>query len=157
MTCIIVSDGSELLHQCKNEKEKPYPEIKRRLREIIWELYSSGYDSFFLNCEYGIPLWAAETICAMKMYNDIKLNIVIPYEEQASNWCDEHRDRYFNVHSKADSVIMADKHYCDDCYDRADDIMIAESDLLTVFGKKGNGLYAESCARKKNIEIMYFQ
>lgn len=91
------------------------------------------------------------------MYNDIKLNIVMPYEEQASNWCEEHRDRYFNVHAGADSVIMADKQYCSDCYAKADDIMITQSDLLAVFGKKGNSLYAESCAAKKNIKIMYFQ
>ena len=157
MNCTIVSDGSELLLQCKNEHEKPYPEIKEKLREIIWTLYCEGYDTFYLNSEYGIPLWAAEAICAMKMYNDIKLNIVIPYEEQASYWCDEYRDRYFNVHAKSDSVIMADKRHCDDCYAEADDIMIAESDLLAVFGKKGNSLYAENCARKKNIKIMYFQ
>lgn len=157
MVCTIVSDGSELLHQCKNEHEKPYPEIKERLRETIWTLYCEGYDTFYLNSEYGIPLWAAETICAMKMYNDIKLNIVMPYEEQASNWCEEHRDRYFNVHAGADSVIMADKQYCSDCYAKADDIMITQSDLLAVFGKKGSGIYAESCAAKKNIKIMYFQ
>ena len=92
----------------------------------------------------------------MKMYNDIELNIIMPYEEQAAGWSDEHRERYFKVHSKSDKVIMSDTQYYDDCYDEADNIMIAESDLLAVFGKKGTCLYAESCARKKNIKIMYF-
>lgn len=136
MVCTIVSDGSELLLKCKNEKEKPYPEIKERLREIIWSLYRKGYDTFYLNGEYGVPLWSAEIICAMKMYSDIELNIVMPYEEQASDWCEEHRDRYFKVHSKADDVIMANTQYCGDCYAEADDIMLDESDLLAVFGKE---------------------
>lgn len=111
MTCAIVSDGSELLEQCKNEHEKSYPEIKEQLRKEIWKLFCNGYDTFYLNGEYGIPLWAAEAICAMKMYNSIKMNIIVPYEEQAANWCEEHRDRYFKVHSEADSVVFADKRY----------------------------------------------
>lgn len=156
MICTIISDGSELLFQCKKENEKPYYQIKEQIREIIWKLYCDGYDTFYLNSEYGIPLWAAEIICAMKIYNDIKLNIVMPYEEQAAKWCGEVRERYFNVHSKSDSVIMVSTQYYDDCYDEADTIMIDESDLLAVFGKSENVLYAESCARKKNIKIMYF-
>ena len=31
MICTIISDGSELDRNCRNEKEKPYPEIKGRL------------------------------------------------------------------------------------------------------------------------------
>lgn len=80
MNCTIVTTGEELLLECKNENEKPYPAIKVRLRNAIWELYCKGVDSFYLNCEYGVPLWAAEIICALKMYNDIELHIVMPYE-----------------------------------------------------------------------------
>lgn len=156
MVCTIISDGEELLHQCKNENEKPYPEIKKRLREIIWSLYQSGFDIFYLNCEYGVPLWAAEIICALKIYNDMELHIVTPYEEQAVNWCEEHRERYFKVHSKADSVVMASTQYCDNCYEYADNIMIDESDLLAVFGEKGKRPHAEKYAEENNVKIIYF-
>lgn len=49
MTCTIILTGEELNFVCKNEKEPPYPEIKAKLREKIWELYCRGYDrlSFF--------------------------------------------------------------------------------------------------------------
>lgn len=156
MVCTIISDGGELLRQCKNEHEKPYTEIKEKLRQIIWELYKCGFDTFYLNCEYGVPLWAAEIICAMKIYSDIELHIVTPYEEQAVNWCEEHRERYFKVHSKADGVVMASTQYYDGCYEKADDMMIAESDLLAVFGGKGKRTRTESSVKENNVKIMYF-
>lgn len=83
MTCTIISAGEELLLDNKNEHEPPYPMIKEKLRELIWELYCKGYHCFYVNCEYGVPLWTAEIIAALKMYNDITLNIVLPYEEQS--------------------------------------------------------------------------
>ena len=47
MTCTIISTGEELKLVCKNENEPPYPEIKAKLREKIWELYCKGYDRFW--------------------------------------------------------------------------------------------------------------
>ena len=81
MTCTIISTGDELNIACKNENELPYPEIKAKLREKIWELYCKGYDSFWINCEYDVQLWCGEIISALAMYNDIELNIAMPYEE----------------------------------------------------------------------------
>lgn len=46
MTCTIISTGEKLNLVCKNEKEPPYPEIKEKLFEKIWELYCKGYDRF---------------------------------------------------------------------------------------------------------------
>ncbi len=79
MNCTIISTGFENRLTCKNEYEKPYPEMKQILRETIWKAYCSGYTDFYVNCEHGIPLWAAEIICALKLYNNIKLHIIILY------------------------------------------------------------------------------
>lgn len=46
MICTIVSMGEELNLTCKNEHESPYPKIKARLHEKIWELHCKGYDRF---------------------------------------------------------------------------------------------------------------
>lgn len=154
MICAIVSTGEELLLKCKNEHESPYPEIKAKLRDKIWELYCKGYNSFYVNCEYGVPLWTAEIICAMKMYNDIRLNIVMPYEEQSADWNEEYRDRYYDVHACADNVYMIGTRYSSDCYDKADRYMIDNSDILLVCGKGESGLYSVKYANERGVECI---
>ena len=159
MVCTIISTGEELMQNCKNEYEPPLADIKGKLREIIWGLYCNGYDSFYLNCEYGIPLWSAEIICALKKYNDIKLNIAMPYEEQANDWYEDQRERYFSVHSLADDVHMLNTQFYEKCYDEADEYMIDQSDLLLVFGIKNSGdfLHSIKYARKNHVECMYLK
>lgn len=157
MTCTIISDGSEVLQNCQNEFEPPYAEIKKQLREAVGKLLFEGYDTFYVNCEYGVPLWTAEIICALKLYNNVTLNIVMPYENQVANWCEEHRDRFFKIHANADSVVMADTQYYSDIYEVADEMMINKSDLLAAFGRNSDKTYAAGYARKKKTAIKYFR
>lgn len=138
MTCTILSTGEELDLICKNEKEPPYPTIKAKLREKIWELYCQGYDRFYVNCEYGVPLWSAEIITALRIYNKIELHIVMPFEEQSTNWADEFRERFFRLHSLADSVHMITSHYSADCYEQAELYMTGHSDLALVIGSRND-------------------
>ncbi len=53
-----------------------------------------------------MPLWCGEIITALAMYNDIELNIAMPYEEQSTNWVEEHRDRFFKLHAESDNVAI---------------------------------------------------
>lgn len=155
MRCTIVSNRKELALKCKNECEKPYAEIKKALLEKIRSLFLRGYDEFYVNCEYGIPLWAAETICSLQIYNDIYLYIVAPYEEQTTNWSEEHRNRYFSVHSKSDSVEFAEIQYTEDSYDIADEKMIDGSNLLLVYGSEKDNIYAVQYAKKVNCKTEF--
>lgn len=153
MNCTIISDGSELKGGCRNEHEKKCLIIKRQLQEVIWQLYCDGYDNFYVNCEYGIPLWSAEIISALKMYNIINLNLVIPYEEQSTDWDESVRDRYFNIHVIADTVTFACTKYESRCYKIADEIMIDECSLLVIFSEQNRKLYAEKYASERNVAI----
>lgn len=155
MTCTIISTGEELNLVCKNENELPYPEIKVKLREKIWELYCKGYDSFWINCEYGVPLWCGEIISALAMYNDIELNIAMPYEEQSTNWVNEHRERFFDIHAESDHVELISNNYTDDCYELADEHMIDNSDLLLVIGITSN-CYGASYAKGRGVKLDNF-
>ena len=153
MVCAIISDRYEQHFACKNENEKPYTAIKAALREEIWKLYREGYDEFTVNCEYGIPLWSAEIIAALKMYNDIRLCITVPYEEQCRDWSEELRDRYYSVHASADEVIMCSPHYSAECYNKADEEMIDRSDMLMLFSGYDETVYAEAYAHRYDVEI----
>lgn len=136
MTYTISSTGFEKKFTRKNEHEEPYLTIKKQLCNFIWKAYISGVSSFCVNCEYGIPLWAAEIICALKQYNNIRLHIVIPFEEQTTDWGENLRDRYFAIHEKADTVVMASNQYTPNCYNLADEIMAANSDMIFIFAEK---------------------
>lgn len=145
MVCTIISSGIEFEAKKYNEFEEPIVTIKEKLRNAIWHLYCKGYNVFYLNCEYGIPLWSAEIITALKLYNDISLRLVIPYEEQTTDWYEDIRDRYFTVHEKADTIEFASSQYSEDCYELCSEIMIEQSDLLLVFGEcKASEDYAKN-------------
>ena len=65
-----------------------------------------GITDFICNCEIKIPLWAAGKILFIKNQQSIRLNVAVPYENQAMRWTDEWRERYYNIHAQSDSVIM---------------------------------------------------
>lgn len=123
MKCTIVSTGFEEALLEHSEHEGPIPGLKLLLLNEIWKLYIKGVSDFYVNCERGIPLWAAEIICALKMYNKIALHIVVPHENQAEDWNDDLHERYFKVHSKADSVEIITAHKNGSCYDDAERVM----------------------------------
>ena len=112
---------------------------------LVQALIAQGYDSFYVNCEYGVPLWAAEFIIMLKKLNRIELHAVIPYEEQTTDWSEELRDRYFAVHELTDSVEMACTQYQEECYKIAEQRMIDVCDLLVICGSLPEAAdYAES-------------
>lgn len=91
-------------------------------------------------------MWAAEIIANLKQHNQIKLNIVAPYEEQCLDWSEDKRDRYYYVHEKSDTVEFASSNYDSGCYDTAVEMMIEESDLVIIFGNSEKAEhYAEEC------------
>lgn len=153
MTCTIISTGEELELACKNENEPPYPAIKQNLLDKIWELYCMGYDRFWVNCEYGVPLWCGEIITALGIHNDIGLHIAMPYEEQSTNWAEELRDRFFAVHARAESVQIVSARYDEDCYRRADELMTEEADMLLIVGSRGEQDHIRVLAEENTIKI----
>jgi len=153
MTCTIISSGDEFRTLCRNESEQPFFGIKVKVQEKIWEPYQKGYDRFYVNCDYGTPMWAAEFILNLKAGNRIELHIMTPYEEQSTKWPEELRNRYFDIHEKADSVTLAHTQYHPFCYYETDKRMIDESDLVLIFGDNGSITWAEKHAQKKGIPI----
>lgn len=155
MICTIISNGKENKYLIKNEKRRAYVKIKARLEERILQLYNEGYNEFYVNCEYGIPLWAAEIINALKFHKDVRLHIIIPYEEQAAKWRVKLRIRYFAENVKSDSSVFAKTGYTDNCYDIADEMMIEKSDAVLICGEKADKPHAEKFAEQMNKKIMY--
>ncbi len=153
--CAIAATGFRNLKLGFNEHEKPLSDLKRNLRNTIWKYHCKGMSDFYVNCEYGIPLWSAEIVYALKKYNDIKLHIVVPCEEQASEWCEEWRDRYYRVHEAADSIEFVSKQYTKTCYAEADERIAEKSDCILIFGEPAEKLRISEYAKKKGVKEIY--
>ena len=122
MVCTIVSDKLEVNFIYKKHTQ----DIKKKITEMVWKMYCKGYDTFQVNCEYGIPLWTAEIITALKMYNA---------------WSEDKRNRYYECHKNADSVAIVNTHYSKECYKITEEIMISKSDIVISFGFSENIQY----------------
>ena len=155
MICAIISYGDEVQAKYRNEAEEPLRIMKRKVFELVQALYTQGYDSFYTNCEYGIPLWAAEAVALLKQFNPIELHIIMPFEEQAVHWSEDVRDRYFALHEKADSVELACTKYQEDCYSLAAQRMIEQCDAVVICGKEECIPDIEEYSKEQGVNVMY--
>ncbi|MFT3952079.1 MAG: SLOG family protein [Oscillospiraceae bacterium] len=113
-----------------DEKHPGCIQTKLMLANRIIEMIAYGVTDYFCNCEYGIPIWAAELILKMKSHHGIRLHIVMPHEEQASQWSDDVRERFFHIHETADSVKLISTFYHKNCYRQVDEYMADNSQLV---------------------------
>ena len=143
--------GSDKLSFGFDEKHLDCIAMKLQLLTKIADLNSNGVTDFVCNCEMGISLWAAEIVLSLKKYNPVRLNIIMPFEEQASLWSDEWRERYFKIHEQADCVITLNKHFSDTCYSNCDRFMIDNSDMLLCAGSESSYVFDYTRKQHKSI------
>lgn len=128
---------------------------KKKLREIILEAVNEGASDFYVNCEKGVPLWAAEIICGLKMHYPIRLHIIAPFEEQSTCWDENLRNRYFSMHENCDAVEFAVNRYNNYCYDIADEKMVDASDKVLIIGEPAEDLFICEYAAAKERPVVF--
>lgn len=148
MICTIASSGEEVF---LGENEQKI--LKQRIALILLYLQKQGYQDFFVNCNYGIPLWTAELICTLKEQLPIKLHIVAPHEEQCSHWFETHRNRYMAVHEKADTIKFVSHPDEPDSYQSADEYMAERSELVLIYEAQDSMLYIEEYANDLGVPV----
>ena len=155
--CSIVSTEYHNLNLSGKEKNKDVIAFKERLAKVLWGLFRDGTDEFYVNLEVGVPFWVAEFVCGLKKTNDVYLNIVVPYEEQALKLDKNEglRNKYYKYHGEAEQVIFASKRYSDDCYEIADEIMVDESDKIVIIGDESEDFYIARYAKENNVDVEY--
>lgn len=151
MTCTFSCTQTDVNWFHQNEFEPKISQLKKEIIKMLRLLIDSGYTDFYVNCEYGIPLWTAELICLLKKTDQIFLHIAVPYEEQCSNWPEAFRDRYFRLHTLADTVTFVNKQYAKDCYQKTDAFMADKSNLIVVFGNPVNKSYIAEYSQNTGI------
>ena len=104
-------------------------------------------------------MYAAEILHGLKeRYPNIRLECVIPYEEQAARWPEAVRERYFTIASKCDKETMLQTHYTSGCIPKGVRYRIDEADtVLDVWdgnrGAVGTAVKYASSRGKRIIQI----
>lgn len=96
--CAIISCSPLAFPWGFDEEDEGCAALKLLLLNRITGLRCGGCTSFHVSMDCGAGLYAAEIVNGLRERDkEIELNCFIPYEEQATKWTPELRDRYFNV------------------------------------------------------------
>ncbi len=127
--------------------------LRQTILAKLMQLIADGCTEFMVNCERGVPLWAAEAVCLLKQHCALQLHLVIPFEEQCRDWSECERNRYYAVHALADTVTFASKPFTPDCYSEAERRMAEQSDLILLFGSQEEPFQLMRYANANHVEI----
>lgn len=112
-----------------NEEHPDCVRIKTVLKEQIERLINEkGVMYFISGMALGVDLWAAEMVLELKKsYPKIKLECVIPYENQAASWTEAQRNRYFSILEQCDDESLLQYQYTSDCMFKRNKYMVHQS------------------------------
>lgn len=137
-TCCFICDSinNKLL---QFEENNPYcTKFKLQLRErIILLIEDLSVTHFISGMNIGIEQYAAEVILDLKsLYPQITLEGVLPFENQAVNWTEYQRDKYFFIMKESDKETLLQYRYTNDCMGNSDLYMVSKSKfIITVCNK----------------------
>ena len=106
-------------------------DMKMELAQQIMVLRQQGVTHFSVACDYGVGLYAAEIINALRNDDpELMLFCVTPYEEQATKWTPELRERYFDMLIKCTHMTAVSLHKQPDAQLKAYRTIIRQSDMV---------------------------
>lgn len=119
-TCIGAARGSQL------------PEtgaLKIQMEKLIEE---RGVRRFLCGMERGLELAFGELAAELRdgKYPFITLESVIPYEEQAAEWGEADRDRYYNLAARCDREKMLRRSFAQGCIIERDCYLLGQARYL---------------------------
>lgn len=133
-----------------DENSKEYKQI---MINLIDSLIKEGECEFLSGVRRGIEMLAAEIILdKMEVYPNISLTCICPYEEQPTYWTEDHRERYFTIHQLCSKLIMLNKHYEIDCFQKLDNYLLDQCDtVITINENKESELLKKAKELNKDI------
>ena len=81
-----------------DEEDAKCRRMKLELAQCIMELRQCGVTEFQVACDPGVGLYAGEIVNITKQNDEaMRLVCVTPFEEQATKWTPQLRERYFDM------------------------------------------------------------
>ena len=97
-TCAIIGCSPMCFPWGFDEEDEGCAALKLILMNRITRLRSEGCARFHISMDCGVGLYAAEILHGLKEQDDaLEMICYVPYEEQATKWTPELRDRVENV------------------------------------------------------------
>ena len=107
-TCAIIGCSPMCFPWGFDEEDEGCAALKLILMNRITRLRSEGCTRFSVCMDCGAGLYAAEILHGLKESDDdLETICYVPYEEQATKWTSELRDRYFNALAVCTEVVNA--------------------------------------------------
>ena len=105
-TCAIIGCSPMCFPWGFDEEDEGCAALKLILMNRITRLRSEGCMRFSVCMDCGAGLYAAENLHGLKESDDdLETICYVPYEEQATKWTPELRDRYFNALAECTEVV----------------------------------------------------
>ncbi len=99
-----------------DEEDPACGALRLLLLNRITLLRTQGVTDFCVVLDAGMGLYAAESLAQLRVKDEsLRLICVVPWEEQASKWTPELRDRYFNVQAVCSEVLTVSPVWTADC------------------------------------------
>ena len=105
--CGIIASASLCFPWGFDEEDEGCAALKLILLHKITALRAEGVKDFAVAMDDGIGLYAAEIINTLRESDpEMRLRCVVPYEEQATKWPPNLRERYFTELGKCSELAM---------------------------------------------------
>ena len=132
-------------------------DMKMELAQQIMVLRQQGVTHFSVACDYGVGLYAAELINVLRDNDpELMLFCVTPYEEQATKWTPELRERYAYDLRQCDYQTLVQEAYTPGCMMRRNRYMVDASRILIAAfdGRPGGTARTLEYAARRRLEII---
>lgn len=124
-----------------DEEDESCVALKLLLLSRITKLRRDGCLHFHVSMDCGTGLYAAEAIKRLQESDkEIALVCYVPYEEQATKWTPDLRDRYFNALSKCTKVKTIAPRKAAGCEFKAHFMAMHEADTIIAIINHDNPL-----------------
>ena len=156
-TCCFTGHRPSKLPWRSNENHPECLALKRKIEEILEDLYRRGYRHFMTGMAKGCDLYFAEAVLNLReRYPDVTLEAAIPCKTQTNSWTYRERQRYMDLLEQCNIETLIQREYSRDCMLRRNRYMVERSSLLIAAynGQGGGTKYTIQHAEKCGLEII---
>ena len=154
-TCAIIGCSPMCFPWGFDEEDEGCAALKLILMNQISKQRGEGCTRFHISMDCGVGLYAAEILHGLKESDDaLETSCYVPFEEQATKWTPELRDRYFNALAECTEVVNVAFEKAVGCEFKAHLEVMKEADTLIAVFDPDNPLCEREAAAVAVAEML---